>query len=190
MTVFYPSISPADFEKAVARACLRAVAKWAREEPLRGGDLTAVRYGPLIGEIADEADLSIPQTRRRLQALQRDGRMLRDDRRGGSTAWWLVGLAAEQRAMPPVKQAVPMTITLATATPSMDAFRQSVAARQHWSDVLGVPRDCSTREATQAYQLELARLLASDDLEAPNDLLRLKEAYSALCRDHEIQIED
>ncbi|SEO64168.1 FaeA-like protein [Luteibacter sp. UNC138MFCol5.1] len=172
----------ADFEHALKRACLRAVARASRYEPLRGGDITAVVYGPLIGEIADEADLSVPQTRRRLQALQREGKVIRDDRRGGSTAWWLVGLAEAPRA------------AAGTPAPAPAAPHQTVTAtvpaRQHWSDVLGVARDCSTRDATRAYRLELARLLESDDLEAPNDLMRLKEAYSACCREHEIQIEE
>jgi hypothetical protein len=83
------TITPEQFEKAVTRACLRAAARRTREEPFRGGDITAVVYSPVISEIADEADLSIPQTRRRLQALQLEGKVLRDDRRGGSTAWWL-----------------------------------------------------------------------------------------------------
>lgn len=184
MTVYYPSISPADFEKAVARACLRAVAKWAREEPLRGGDLTAVRYGPLIGEIADEADLSIPQTRRRLQALQRDGRMLRDDRRGGSTAWWLVGLAAEQRTTPAVTVEMNGCTTQAQATRiAAHAIRQAVTpvaipARQHWSDVLGVPRDCSTSDARQAFTAALGAV-PEHDLDAEQQRQRIRDAYNA-----------
>lgn len=190
------TIDTTEFEKAVTRACLRAIARRAAEEPLRGGDRTAVIYGPLIGEIADEADLSIPQTRRRLQALQRDGRLLRDDRRGGSTAWWLVGLAAEQSPKPAVKQAVPMTITLAATTQQQRAaitgLRQTFtgsAARQHWSDVLGVPRDCSTSEARAAFQSAFAALDQADP-DYPNQSRRVRDAIDACCRDHEIQIEE
>lgn len=190
------TISSDEFEKALTRACLRAIAKNAREEPLRVGDLTAVRYGPLIDEIADEADLSIPQTRRRLQALQRNGRLMRDDRRGGSTAWWLVGLAAEQSPKPAVKQAVPMTITLAATTQQQRAaitgLRQTFTAptaRQHWSDVLGVPRDCSTSEARQAFTDAVAALNQADP-DYPNQNRRVRDAIDACCRDHEIQIEE
>lgn len=190
------TISAEEFEKALTRACLRAIAKNAREEPLRVGDLTAVRYGPLIDEIADEADLSIPQTRRRLQALQRDGRLMRDDRRGGSTAWWLVGLAAEQAPKSSVKQAVPMTITLSGATAkdqaSLTALRQTFTApnaRQHWSDVLGVPRDCATSEARAAFQSAIAALDQADP-DYPNQSRRVRDAIDACCRDHEIQIEE
>ncbi len=180
------AISSAEFEKAVARACMRAVARNAREEPLRAGDLTAVRYGPVISEIADEADLSIPQTRRRLQALQRDGRLLRDDRRGGSTAWWLVGLAAEHRApaaAAPVVAASPAPVAAARQT-----FTTS-SARQHWSDVLGVPRDCSTSEARAAFQSAFAALDQADP-DYPNQSRRVRDAIDACCRDHEIQIEE
>lgn len=187
------TLSPDEFEKALTRACLRAVARNAREEPLRVGDLTAVRYGPLIDEIADEADLSIPQTRRRLQALQRDGRLMRDDRRGGSTAWWLVGLAAEHAP----KTVVNITVSGVT-TPEQAARvaahveRQTLTAtagRQHWSDVLGVPRDCSTSEARAAFQSAFAALDQADP-DYPNHSRRVRDAIDACCRDHEIQLEE
>jgi hypothetical protein len=190
------TITPEQFEKAVARACLRAAARRTRDEPFRGGDRTAVVYGPVISEIADEADLSIPQTRRRLQALQRDGRLMRDDRRGGSTAWWLVGLAAEHAPKPAVKQAVPMTITLSGSAAKdqapMTALRQTFTgptARQHWSDVLGVPRDCATSEARAAFQSAVAALDQADP-DYPNQSRRVRDAIDACCRDHEIQIEE
>lgn len=187
------TITPAEFEKAVARACLRAAAKRTREEPFRGGDMTAVVYGPVISEIADEADLSIPQTRRRLQALQRDGRLLRDDRRGGSTAWWLVGLAAEHAPKPVVNIMVSGVTTQQQAARVADhALRQTMTAptaRQHWSDVLGVPRDCSTSEARAAFQSAIAALDQADP-DYPNQKRRVHDAINACCRDHEIQIEE
>ncbi len=171
-----------EFEQALKRACLRAVARAARHDPLRGGDATAVLHGPLISEIADEADLSLPQARRRLQALQRDGKVIRDDRRGGSTAWWLVGLAGDQAPSATVKQAAPVTMTLSAATPaqkaSIDGLRQALTpARQHWSDVLGVPRDCSTSEMREAWAQALAAV-NENDLDAEQQRRRINEARS------------
>ncbi|WP_036114546.1 MULTISPECIES: FaeA/PapI family transcriptional regulator [Luteibacter] len=182
MTVYYPTISPAEFEKAMARACVRAITKAERYEPLRGGDQTAVQYGPLIREIADEADLSVPQTRRRLQALQLAGKVIRDDRRGGTTAWWLVGLADAQRPVAPAAVA-------AVAPPVRQALTAPVAARQHWSDVLGVPFDCSTSEARAAFRSAVAALDQADP-DYPNQSRRVRDAIDACCRDHEIQIEE
>jgi hypothetical protein len=172
-----------EFEQALKRACLRAVARAARHDPLRSGDVTAVLHGPLISEIADEADLSLPQARRRLQALQRDGKVIRDDRRGGSTAWWLVGLACDQAPSAPVKQAAPMAITLSAATPaqkaSIDGLRQALTpARQHWSDVLGVARDCSTSEARDAFRERLAAV-PEHDLDADQQRQRIRDAFDA-----------
>jgi hypothetical protein len=178
------TITPEQFERAVTRACLRAAARRTREEPFRGGDMTAVVYGPVISEIADEADLSIPQTRRRLQALQRDGRLLRDDRRGGSTAWWLVGLAAEHRA--PAVAAPVVAASPAPVAPARQAFTTS-SARQHWSDVLGVPRDCSTSEARAAFQSAFAALDQAHP-DYPNQSRRVRDAIDACCREHEIQV--
>lgn len=178
------TLSPTEFEQALRRACVRSVTHYMHADPLRGGDRVAVQYGALIREVADEADLSVHQARRQLRALHEAGKVIRDDRRGGSTAWWLVGLADELRPAAAAATAPPPSTPRQTVTPA------TVPGRQHWSDVLGVARDCSTRDATRAYRLELARLLESDDLEAPNDLKRLKEAYSACCREHDIQIED
>ncbi|UPG86812.1 hypothetical protein L2Y94_05510 [Luteibacter aegosomatis] len=182
MTVSYPTISHAEFEKALTRACLRSAALHASSDPLRAGDRTAVQYGALLKDIADEADLSVPQTRRRLQALQLDGKVIRDDRRGGSTAWWLVGLADAQRPVVPAAVA-------AVAPPVRQAFTAPAAARQHWSDILGVPRDCSTSEARTAFQSAVAALDEADP-DYPNQVRRVKEAISACCREHEIQIEE
>lgn len=182
-----------EFEKAMTRACLRAVSRAARYEPMRGGDQTAVQYGPLIGEIADEADLSVPQTRRRLQALQAEGKVIRDDRRGGSTAWWLVGLAETQSptsiAPPPYPSTAPI---LEHDRVVHDAVRQAfkapgAAPRQHWSDVLGVTRDCSTSEARAAFATAVAALDEADP-EYHNQLRVVRAAIDACCREHEIQV--
>lgn len=181
------------FEKALARACLRAVSRWTREDPLRGGDQTAVRYGALIGEIADEADLSVPQTRRRLMAMQREGKVLRDDRRGGSTAWWPVGLAEKQAALPAPAPSPAQQLVAGIA--SLVASRQTltqptvVPTRQHWSDVLGVARDCSTSEARAAFRAAVAALDPADP-EYPNQRQRVHAAIDACCREHEIQFEN
>jgi hypothetical protein len=182
------TITQEQFEKALARACLREIAKWSREDPLRGGDQTAVRYGALIGQIADEADLTVSQTRRRLLAMYREGKVLRDDRRGGSTAWWPVGLAGQQMTGPaPALYGVPPV----AARP---AQRQAVtpaapAKRQHWSDVLGVPRDCSTSEARAAFRAAVAALDEADP-DYPNQSRRVRDAIDACCCEHEIQIEE
>ena len=192
-----------EFETALKRACLRAVSRAARYEPMRGGDQTAVQYGPLIGEIADEADLSVSQTRRRLQALQAEGKVIRDDRRGGSTAWWLVGLI-ERPCAPPegcpnnwpssgspsAAPTLPVTeSTNAACTAQEQAARSSaytfhktlthpaVTAREHWSDVLGVARDCSTSDARTAFRAAMAAV-NEVDLDAVQQRKRIHMAYS------------
>lgn len=165
------TISPENFEKALKVACLRAASQWAREEPYRGGDQTAVRYGPLISDIADEADLSIPQTRRRLQAVQLSGKVIRDDHRGGSTAWWLVGLADAQRVLAPA-------VAAPAPAPARQAFTAPVLTRQHWSDVLGVARDASTSEVREARERALAAV-NEFDLDAAQQRERIQSAYTA-----------
>lgn len=172
-----------EFERALARASIRAIDKAQRYDPLRGGDQTAVQYGAMIGEIADEADLSVPQTRRRLQALQAAGKVIRDDTRGGSTAWWPVGLAEAQRQ--PVAAAAAPPVSSVPVPP-----RQTLTPRrQHWADVLGVPRDCSTSEARPAIAKALADLdPAHPDYPAQRQLVH--DAVDACCREHDIQIEE
>lgn len=170
-----------EFERALARASIRAIDKAQRHDPLRAGDTSAVMYGPLIGEIADEADLSVPQTRRRLIAMHADGKVIRDDRRGGSTAWWPVGLADTQRQ--PVAAPVATPVSPVAVPP-----RQTLTPRrQHWADVLGVPRDCSTSEARPAIRAALDGLDPTHpDYPAQRQLVH--DAVDACCREHEIQI--
>ncbi|NID15426.1 winged helix-turn-helix domain-containing protein [Luteibacter yeojuensis] len=178
------TITPEEFEKAVARACMRAINAWAIIDPLRHGDKTAVLIGPHLRDIAREAGISIPQTRRRMQKLMEAGKVLRHDTSGGSTCWWLIGLAeAPGNTATAVKQAAPMTIMLSATTPeqkaSIDALRQAVTpARQHWSDVLGVARDCSTSEAREAFQSALAAV-DDLDLDAEQQRRRIRDAYNA-----------
>lgn len=172
------TITQEQFEKAIARACLREIAKWSREDPLRGGDQTAVRYGALIGQIADEADLTVSQTRRRLLAMYREGKVLRDDRRGGSTAWWPVGLA-EKQAPAPSPAPSPAQQLVAYLTHARQGLTPGLPAqRQHWSDVLGVARDCSTSEARDAFRARLAAV-PEHDLDAEQQRQRIRDAYNA-----------
>lgn len=175
------TLSPADFEKALKLACLRAVARVKYHDPYAHGDRSAVRDGALIGDIADEAGISIPMARRRLQALQAEGKVIRDDRRGGSTAWWLVGLADTHRIAAPA-------VVSPVAAPARQAFTAPIPARQHWSEVLGVERDCNTSEGGRAYEAKREQLLNSDALDAPSELKRLDAAYTALCTEHGVQI--
>ncbi len=170
-----------EFERALARASIRAITKAEREDPLRGGDQTAVMYGPLIGEIADEADLSVPQTRRRLIAMHAEGKVIRDDRRGGSTAWWPVGLADTQRQPVTPPPAAPVS------APALPPRQTLTPRRQHWADVLGVPRDCSTSEALPAIAAARAGLDPTHpDYPAQRQLVH--DAVDACCREHDIQI--
>lgn len=57
---------------------------------------------------------------------------------------------------------------------------------RHWSEILGVPRDCSTAEARAAYREQHAALLADDTTE-PAQINELNRAYDLCCREHEIQ---
>lgn len=192
------TISPEDFEKAVKRACLRSIAIHVGSDPLRAGDRTAVQYGALLKDIADEADLSESQTRRQLRKLQEGGKAIRDDRRGGSTAWWLVGLADELKGPDPVRApAAPAVLhrhpechaVPATAVDSVAAARQALTPkRDNWWEVLGVNQDDSFRECTAAYREALARLLADESPEAPALIDRLKGAYDGAAKAHEVQV--
>lgn len=179
------------FERAVTRACLREVNRWLSLNPFANGDASAVRSGAFLTDIAREAGLSLPQARRRMKALQTAGRVLRSDTEGGRTRWWLVGLASSQVPIKPARQA--LTTSLASAVSATTASA-SHAPRQHWSDVLGVERDCSTSDATNAYRAELSRLntllVDQNDPEAFAATQRLKDAYNACCREHEIQIQE
>jgi len=177
-----------DFEKALARACLREVNQWLSLNPFVQGDASAVRYGAFLIDVAREAAVSVPQARRRMKALHDSGKVIRSDCEGGRTRWWLVGLASAQAVVAttpaPSRQALtPPTPTAATPT-----------SRQRWSDVLGVERDCSTTAATRAYRAELARLntqwVEQQDPEAQVAIQRLKEAYDACCREHDIQVQE
>lgn len=174
------TLSPADFEKALKLACLRALARVKYHDPFTHGDRSAVRDGALIGDIADEAGISIPMARRRLQALQAEGKVIRDDRRGGSTAWWLVGLADTQRI------AVPAAVA-PVAAPARQAFTAPIPARQHWSDTLGVPRDASTSEVREGLQIALAAV-SDTDLDAPRQRQRIEDAFSNYCAEYGIEI--
>ncbi|KAF1005433.1 MAG: hypothetical protein GAK28_03185 [Luteibacter sp.] len=170
-----------EFERALARASIRAIDKAQRHDPLRAGDTSAVMYGPLIDEIADEADMSVPQTRRRLQALQQAGKVIRDDRRGGSTAWWPVGLAETQR------QPVTPPPAASVSAPALTPRQTLTPRRQHWSDVLGVPRNCSTSEARPAIRAALEGLDPTHpDYPAQRQLVH--DAVDACCLEHHIQI--
>jgi DnaJ-domain-containing protein 1 len=166
------TLSPADFEKALKLACLRAVARVKYHDPFTHGDRSAVRDGALIGDIADEAGISIHMARRRLQALQAEGKVIRDDRRGGSTAWWLVGLADTHRiAVPAVVApvAAPARQALTTAAP---------AQREQWWKVLGVARDASTSEVREAFR-DCMNGVPDYDLDADQQRQRIRAAYNA-----------
>jgi hypothetical protein len=195
-------MSSTAFEKALTVACMRAIG----HAPIAVADCNdelACAFGATVKAIAKQSKLSVPQTRRRLQAMHLAGTLLRYDREGGSTTWWPVGLAGLHKPMVvaapmPAPPAVLATRQLQAET--TQAIRQAFTVppalmqRQHWSEVLGVPHDCSTGDATRAYRAELSRLntllVDEADPEALEAIKRLKEAYSALCREHEIQIEE
>lgn len=174
------TITPAEFEKALARACMRAANAWMIIDPLRHGDKKAVLIGPHLRDIAHEAGISIPQARRRMKKLLEAGKVLRHDTSGGSTCWWLIGLAPRPQA--PLGS-VPAPLTVAPSTPvpiGRQPLTTSVAVpvRQHWSDVLGVPRDCSTSDARQAFTAALAAV-PEHDLDAEQQRQRIRDAYNA-----------
>ena len=163
------------FEKAVARTCLRHIATYLSLNPFVRGDDSAVRYGAFTREIAIEAGLSVPQTRRRLLGLCSKGAMLREDTAGGSTRWWPVGLAATQLPAAPG----PIASGATAQAPPRQAFTPPPPpARQHWSDILGVARDCSTSEARAAFKFTLAAVNELD-LDAEQQRKRIRDAYNA-----------
>lgn len=181
------TITPAEFEKALARACMKAANHWMTLDPFRCGDMTAVLTGPHLRAIATEAALSVPQARRHMQKLLDAGRALRHDTTGGCTRWWLVGLAPQtpaRQVIPPACNWVhPPSAPTVHATPSPATSRQGVTpapvpVRQHWSDVLGVPRDCSTSDARQAFTAALAAV-PEHDLDAEQQRQRIRDAYNA-----------
>lgn len=163
-----------EFEKAFRLACVeRAAARGAVHptiNPFTHGDDFAVRYGPFLVDIAKRAGLSIPMARRRMRILQNEGRVLRDDVDGGRTRWWLAGMSAELRpAAPPAPAAAPARQAVTHV---------AVPARQHWSDVLGVPRDASTSEVREARDQALDAV--NDlDLDAHAQRERIRSAYNA-----------
>lgn len=167
-----------DFEKALALACVqratRYTTRWPGQSIIANGDEYAVRYGPFLRDIAEAAGMSVPMTRRRMHALHAEGRVLRYDIAGGCTSWWLVGLAANLMPLPSDPPTVP-----ASSSGMRQTLTQPVAipARQHWSDVLGVARDCSTSEARDAYRDALARV-DDLDLDAEQQRQRIRDAYS------------
>lgn len=57
---------------------------------------------------------------------------------------------------------------------------------RHWSEILGVPRDCSTAEARGAYRTLHAHLMADDTTE-PEQIAELNRAFDLCCREHEVQ---
>jgi hypothetical protein len=122
------------------------------------------------------------------------GTLLRYDREGGSTTWWPVGLAALHKPAalePPARMDLPTYARHMSGTPEQparQAFTPSAPSqRQHWSEVLGVPRDCSTSEARQAFTTAVAALDQADP-EYPNQNRRVRDAIDACCREHEIQV--
>lgn len=66
-------------------------------EKIEAGDHTAVTIGPLIGPIADAANLTKAQARRYLVELERLGLAMRQPPhlRGTAHRWWPVGFSAE-----------------------------------------------------------------------------------------------
>jgi hypothetical protein len=174
------TITPEEFEKAVRLECLKSVARDARSNPYALTDEGAVRYGPFLRDIAKTAGLSIPQARRQMKKLQDAGRVLRDDSTGGCTRWWLKGLGVAtgitSMPVPPAAPAVHATPSPATARQAVTA--QPVPARQHWSEVLGVSRDCSPSEARQAFTAAIAAV-PEHDLDAEQQRQRIRDAYNA-----------
>lgn len=189
------ALSTTAFDKALTIACMRAIGH--APVAIRDCyDALAVAFGATVKAIAKQSKLSVPQTRLRLQAMHLAGTLLRYDREGGSTTWWPVGLAALHK--PAI--VVPANVAAAAVrlqhaeqrptAPGRQAFTPAPpAARQHWSDVLGVPYDCSTSEARAAFQSAIAALDQADP-DYPNQSRRVRDAIDACCRDHEIQIEE
>jgi hypothetical protein len=181
------TITPAEFEKALARACMKAANQYLGVEPFRCGDASAVLCGAKLADIAREAGLSIPQTRRRMRLLRDQGKVITDETSGSWTRWWLVGLAAQA----PARQVIPTacnwtaqpSATSLQATPSPATTRQGVTApaalpvREPWWKVLGVARDCSTSEVRQAFK-DCMDGVPEYDLDAEQQRQRIRDAYN------------
>ncbi len=78
-------------------------AQWRAEydfEKIEAGDQVAVTIGPLIGPIAEAANLNKSQARRYLVELELLGLAMRQqpDLRGTAHRWWPVGFSAELKA--------------------------------------------------------------------------------------------
>lgn len=173
------TITPEEFEKALARACMRSANQMMKWDPFRKGDETAVQYGAFVEEVAGEAGISIPQVRRRLSALQDAGKVLRWNRRGGPTTWWLVGLAPAPSPQAPTPSLLTPALKMhTTPSPDIAVTTAVLPLRQHWSDVLGVARDCSTSEARDAFRERLAAV-PEHDLDAEQQRQRIRDAYNA-----------
>lgn len=169
------TISPEDFEKAFRLECVHQASARGTVHPtinpFTHGDDFAVRYGPFLIDIAKRAGCSVHQARRRMRVLQDEGRVLRDDVDGGRTRWWLAGMSAELRPSAPQAPVTAPTPLRQTLT------HVAVPSRQHWSDVLGVARDCSTSEAREAFEFALAQV--NDlDLDAEMQRKRIRDAYN------------
>lgn len=177
------TVTPEEFEKAVARACMRKANAWMIVDPFRHGDKTAVLTGPHLRDIAREAGISIPQTRRRMQKLLEAGKALRHDTSGGSTCWWLVGLAPPPAPAAAAPTLLPPFAPKVHATPSPDTARQGVTkpavplVREPWWKVLGVGRDCSTSEVRQAFK-DCMDGVPEYDIDAEQQRQRIRDAYS------------
>ncbi len=175
------TITPAEFEKAVARACMKAANQYLGVEPFRCGDASAVLCGAKLADIAREAGLSIPQTRRRMRVLRDQGKVITDETSGSWTRWWLVGLAAQVPAISkPCKWVPPPAVH---ATPSPATARQGVTPapvplREPWWKVLGVARDSSTSEVRQAFK-DCMDGVPDYDLDAEQQRQRIRDAYNA-----------
>jgi hypothetical protein len=177
------TITPAEFEKAVARACMKAAHRSMILEPFRCGDRTAVLTGAHLRAIAGEAAVSVPQARRRMQKLLDAGKALRHDTTGGCTRWWLVGLAPSPT---PTTQpiSIPPYVPAVHATPSPATARQGVTntpavpVREPWWKVLGVARDSSTSEVRQAFK-DCMDGVPEYDLDAEQQRQRIRDAYNA-----------
>lgn len=63
---------------------------------------------------------------------------------------------------------------------------EPAAPDRHWSEILGVPRDCSTTAARAAYREQHAALLADETTE-PGQITELNRAFDLCCREHEVQ---
>lgn len=174
------TIDTTEFEKAFRLECVQRAATRGLVHPtinpFTHGDEFAVRYGPFLVDIAKRAGCSIPMARRRMKALQDNGRVLRDDTAGGRTCWWLAGLSAELRPAAPSAPTPVVTPSRQTVTSA------AIPVRQHWSDVLGVPRDASTSEVRKARDRALS-VVNAHDLDAPAQRERIRAAYSECLKD-------